>query len=83
MDQKKVKQNFFDGGKLNVRKLRHDMAGALGIIKNMLYLRKKDPAKRAEYDDLMQKAIGRLTEINDSLHLISNIKDLVEVKDAK
>lgn len=83
MEQKKARRNFFDGEKLDVRKLRHDMAGALGIVKNMIYLGEQDPANRAECDDILKQAVGRLSEINEALRLIPDTKGLIEVIDAK
>ena len=67
MSTGQMQQRFFDNGKLNIRKLRHDLSGTLGVVQNMIHLSAENPVRRAEYDVLLKKAVERLVEIRDAL----------------
>lgn len=68
MDQDTGRYDFFVDGKLDVRKLRHDMSSVVSVMQNMLDLSAKYPERRSgEFDPLMQQAVDRLDRIIGSL----------------
>jgi hypothetical protein len=61
------REYFINEGVLDLRKLNHDIASALGTAENMIRMAEKNPARRSEYDALLKSAIERLKSIRGSL----------------
>ncbi|MGE0633883.1 MAG: hypothetical protein AB7O96_15820 [Pseudobdellovibrionaceae bacterium] len=60
-------RNYFEHNKLNLRKLRHDLASAIQVADLMARFSDEKPEKKAEYSPLLREAIKRLQEIQESL----------------
>lgn len=67
--------DFFVDGKLNIRKLRHDMAAAIGVALQMLDTETQNPSRKAACDALLRDAIQRLNVIRESLYEENYDKD--------
>lgn len=79
MSQDIRQYDFFVDGKLDLRKLRHDMNSALSVMQNMLDLSAKYPQRRkAEFDPLLQEAVDRLRQFIGALHSRGNLVDTVD-----
>lgn len=78
MEQSKEQYNFFVDGKLNLQKLRHDIAGTLFAMNGMFQASVKHPEKRSEYEPSMQEAIMRLDKIARSLRYKGDLVEFVD-----
>lgn len=83
MISKKRSRIYIEEGRINLRKLRHDMAAAIDAAQNMIRMSESNPDRRSDYDVLIKAAVIRLKEICDSLQLnnLDVIQDFVQVKE--